>query len=873
MHSPKPYGLLVIGDDLTKNDESFIDSFVKSFNNLSEISNLEHQRRVKNLPDSGYVIVQNMGGLLKAITYKGSQNNIFENDGLAKIYVPMLYSGVITKAIVKTEDGKVGITLTETTRRRLTGYDPENIAPKEVELERFKIEYSHKFQYFKPKLTGIYTFTQYAKQRPTWYSGAMAELVQITGGYGRQDVNNLADHPFEKAQINIPSRVIEKIIEELDAVRLPGYTGIPNTEGQFQYDYKFSLSHAVSFDTDNKPWLVQIDGSGVYVMPLPIIPATTTVAFREYIEEVNDDEILKILDRFGGMPSGEAFPTGAAFQSWRRAGVIIKVCETSEFYSNRELYAACGWSFNRRGNEAFNTCVHDLPSFLKEVYSYKLKLNLSACNEQGRLRKINVSGVHASEISNYLSKLINLLPRNEDKTRAILYKLRRVPAEDIYQRALTSLYDPLGVTSNDVDYWDNLEINPIANHTGNLARVSSGYLYHPGINPTGMGALKFPELSGQGCESVPIIEPQYKGLAVKCDTIVFGCYVDDALKVIKYFYDERRFYKKEESTFENVMIVGSWDKTTTTGTTGLMGCFYTSDFDDRQESPEVTTYTKIVGKDLGYGNPVYSTPPILYMTGSLSRSRYYTHQTTTKSTRGFSLSNAVCVPVFNRDGFLYAYQESIGSETSSEKLERRAMADPTSYRLWCYDSIFHYIGSGGPYLGEPRSKDGTPVYVDRMNYNPTEYSDYADSGNWFNLPSGGFIDVTAICGPYTSRASGTHHAGGVSIGGESPKVDEYSWSKTIDGESSGNVSVCFSVVNAKKIHERIPERWYFDFSPQDGGGGSLVYFYRDACKVVFGDVEYANISETDLSGRRYKWGYSKLVNDKSAYHFIGVINE
>ena len=62
---------------------------------------------------------------------------------------------------------------------------------------------------------------------------------------------------------------------------------------------------------------------------------------------------------------------------------------------------------------------------------------------------------------------------------------------------------------------------------------------------------------------------------------------------------------------------------------------------------------------------------------------------------------------------------------------------------------------------------------------------------------------------------------------------------------------------------------YFLASPNDYGE----VFYRDACKVVFGDSEYANISETNENNLRYKWGYSHLVEHKSAYHFIGVINE
>ncbi|ENX57658.1 MULTISPECIES: hypothetical protein [Acinetobacter] len=873
MHRPRPYGLLVVGGKLTADDELFIHHEIKKLTNNKEVSNLNAIRQVKDLPNGGYVILQDMGGILKAITHKPSTLDQLENDGFAKLFIPMLFSGVITKSIVLTETGKVGLKISELTRKRLINYDDEKqpLPLKDLELKRFCIEYNQLFEYFKPKNTGIYTFTQYAKHRPTWYSSAISEVLQIVGGYGRLANIEKSEDPLDSKQFELPLDYFEKIVAKLESVRLPGYTGIPNLDGQFQYDYKFSNTDAISFDTNNKPWLIQINSAGVHAMPLPIVPATATDDFREYIESVSDDEILKILDRFGALPSGEGFPTGLDFHAWKRAGVIIKVCDTSDFYSHNGFYSACGWSLNSKGSEGFNTCYQFLDSMLKLAHGYKLQLDLVKVENIGWLDKIIVKDEYVDVISTYLEKLTNILIKGTVKTNAIMYKLRRVDQQDLYERAKAALNSPSGVDTNEVDYWHNLELKPIANHIGSVSRVTSGNLYHPGKNPKGMGALKFPELTGQGCESFPIIEPEYEGPAMKCDTVVFGSYIEDSLKVIKYFYDERKFTKQEQSTFEDIMIVGSWDKTTTTGLTGLMGKFYTSDFDDRQESPDVTTYTHIEGRDLGYGNPAYQTPPLLFMDGSLSRSRYYTHKIKTKTTSQYSLQNAVCVPAFNRDGWLYAFQDYLGSRNETEKLVKLGIPDPTSYRLWCYDAIFHYLGGGIPYRGEPRSKDGTPVYVDKMIYSPNEYNDYADSGNWFGLPSGGFIDVTGVCGPYTSRSSSTHHAMGVTIGGESPQVEEYETEEITKGETTGLVKLSYPVFGNRTIKRTLPEAWYFDYSPVDAGG--LVYFYRDACRVVFGDSEYANISETDANGARIKWGTTSLVDHKSAHHFIGVINE
>ena len=114
-------------------------------------------------------------------------------------------------------------------------------------------------------------------------------------------------------------------------------------------------------------------------MPLPIIPATATAAFRDYMEEVGDQEIIAILDRFGGMPTGESFPLREnEFEAWRRAGVIIKVCDSADFYDHIMYASACGWSFNLRGTEGYNTCYdYDDDEGLGYGLTYKASLKLS----------------------------------------------------------------------------------------------------------------------------------------------------------------------------------------------------------------------------------------------------------------------------------------------------------------------------------------------------------------------------------------------------------------------------------------------------------------------------------------------------------------
>lgn len=869
MHQPRPYGLAVQGGELTEKDQALISAIVLRFTNYKQTGQLDSLRNQYDLPDGGYFVVQDMGNIFKVLAYKSSKNAEPLPNGLAQAYVPMLFSGVFGDCFFRDHEKWLSIKLTEHCRKRLSNYTDQVIIPKDIDLERFAIEYPEKFQYLQPQMTGPYfRHSQYMRIKPTLYSGAMTEVMQIVSGYGRLYDKKYKDHPkeaLENAQLRIPEKWLNEIETEIKGHSLPGYSGFPQQEGFIQYDYKPGENDLVSFDSEGYPWLVRIQSSGVFAMPLPIIPATSTQAFREFMESVGDDEIIKILDRFKAMPSGETFPAGRDFETWKRAGVIIKICESSDFYQYQSLYGACGWSINSSGKEAFNTCFHYRDDGLMQVHGYKVALKLGPMIDKGWIAP---QSSRSALVSSYLSSLFKLLDASETRSKAITYKIRRVPMDELMTRAAQEGGE---ADQDEVDYWDNYQSQAIASHGGNLSRTTSGSVYWPFLMyPQSMGRFKFPTLTGEGCESLVMISPDYKGDFVACDTVIFGAYVDDQLRYIKYFYDERKVTESNESTFEEGMIVGSWEETKNTSQSGLLGHFYTTDADDRRLASPSSVYTKIVGTDMGYGNPAYQTPGLLFTHGSLSRSRYYKHVTKTDTVSGDGMDCAVCVPNFNRDCILYVFQESTQSKSHNEKHALYSMNDPTSYELWTYDPIFHYMGGIGK--GRPSPSTGDYVYVYGPKYNPTEYSDFADSGDWYGV-GGGYIDVSAICAPYTDRMSGTHHAMGVVIGGEGPSIEPFDKTTYESNVIKGRVDIVYGNVGAKVIHRKLPDLWYFQFSPVESGG-SLSYFQRDACRVSFGESLYANISDENATKeRRQKWGSCSLVDSASHHYFIGVINE
>lgn len=852
MHNPRPYGLFVHHGELTEKDLGFIDHCTKIVSNYKAVSGLETVKYTRELPDGGFVIVYDTGGNFRAIAYKPQQKEKTKEDSnVIKFDIPMLFSGVINQGVAYDGEG-IEINLSQTTRRRLGEYKIEVSVGR---LQRFRCPYYDIFKMmFVPSLLQAASpenilFTQFHKLKATWYSGAMSEVVQIASGFGRQDFHNLPDHPVERARMIIPAKVMEGIKSEIgEEVFLPGYTGMPDEEGRIQYSFMFNDTNIVSFDSDNKPWLVKVGSGGVWAMPLPVIPATRTLAFREYIQQVGDQEIEKILDRFGAIPSGETFPVGADFFRWVRAGVIVKVCDTGRFYINSPYGSACGWSADLNGTNLINTC-YDYKDGYCYGYTYQIALNLKPAEHQGWVSRKNtgsLSSEQSRQVSRYLTELFSELPPdNEAITQAVKYKIRSVPLQDILERSGRN-----GAT--DIEFWDNYICPPIAAHQGNCSVTNEGYLY-------GGARIKVPEPFLEGCISMSFAPEEQKDSYPKIDTIIYAYYIGDELKVISNFRDERTSIKEIEGNFEEVMVVGKWEQTEYRGLTGLSGEFYSTDFDNRQEIAPIEVTTHIEGKDKGYGQPLAVYHGFFWTDGTLSRQRYYTHKTQIWEQGNRWTAESFIVPYFMRNAVLYAEKEGVKDSKYLEKVELMSVADPHTYGFWTYDWSWHSFDGGLKKTGRPFPENSSPVWAEEMYINRADpRSDFADNGDWIGgLPA----NVTHLVNP----------PGGITLntyGGTPPTAETYGF-ETIGGEEA-NYAMHVSIFKVPyKVHTRPQDEEYYWVSPDQYGN----VFYTDACKVVFGDKEYANISEKDEHGRRYRYGYSRLANNEHAHTFIGVINE
>ena len=119
MHQPRPHGTFGAA---TEEDAAAAELLVRRLTNLKTVSGLDSLKMARTLPSGAIAIAQDAGGVLRVIIQQPlvQEREQVESDGLAKNYIPMLFSGSIDNGRVR-HGGAIAIKLTEQARRRIGG--------------------------------------------------------------------------------------------------------------------------------------------------------------------------------------------------------------------------------------------------------------------------------------------------------------------------------------------------------------------------------------------------------------------------------------------------------------------------------------------------------------------------------------------------------------------------------------------------------------------------------------------------------------------------------------------------------------------------------------------------------------------------------
>jgi hypothetical protein len=127
------------------------------------------------------------------------------------------------------------------------------------------------------------------------------------------------------------------------------------------YDPTWNKTHGVYRAGYQNHWLIEISRTnGILAMPLPLFESTTTPAYRSRVKSRKDTDTQLVLDEFGGIPTGENFPSGDVLESAIARGYVLRLktaAQMAAFYDKGVAWNTfSGWSFNSNGTAAHNTC-------------------------------------------------------------------------------------------------------------------------------------------------------------------------------------------------------------------------------------------------------------------------------------------------------------------------------------------------------------------------------------------------------------------------------------------------------------------------------------------------------------------------------------
>lgn len=267
----------------------------------------------------------------------------------AKLF-PDFYSGLVFRGYIETDvvygyDGRKQETATCATFAPTPSCAEffKELSPGRQDVPRLAVRPHGDFalELSNPSPSGIPEFSQYARLRPSMYSGTMRKVVQVVMGMGRIGKPKMRD---PKKEVN-DSQYIKDV----------GESGV-----QVRYDWRFNRTHGIHTATDGRLWLIEISQTrGVLAMPLPIFPNSDGEGFYTRAENRGDRAMTAVLDELGCLPSGESFPaTAAQVDALVARGDILQLLlpeDLEEFYKCSAYSSSSGWAFNSAGTEAHNT--------------------------------------------------------------------------------------------------------------------------------------------------------------------------------------------------------------------------------------------------------------------------------------------------------------------------------------------------------------------------------------------------------------------------------------------------------------------------------------------------------------------------------------
>ena len=532
-----------------------------------------------------------------------------------------------------------------------------------------------------PGPPGVVIYSQYSRVASSCYSGAMRRLVQLLFGVGTPTLPIWEQRWMEQEEkAPLSSEVILDDSLGGDDELVASAFGLYDDQSPsiaLAYDYRFSKTHGVSFDIEDKPWLIEISSSGVFATKLGMDPVSLSVEGRARYLDVSP-ELSSFFDEFGGFPTFNSFPVGEDRTLYEKAGEVVELLSSTDmgdFYGKSAFSSEVGWSFDDAGKEAHNCCTGSEGGLgTGEHYAIKLGLEGETLPELGGSRA-------------ELAALIpNAKPWEVNKCR----RMSEISAKSIVETFAND-------TEAGLQQFHDLQVTPTLVFNCSLIQKSKGILFHPS-SPAGQPQIKFyePMYDPPGLITWDFSPHDIGAYTETSDGPMFVTHVGNDLDIVRYASDFRpRSIPEAEDSRQPCQFTGGWAYTTYGGTPYLAGSFYSNRWDFREEITPDTVVTNYNGTPIGVRGSFG--PSVFFGTCFYANSSsHFGVDWSTNGTTGRSLTVSVAIPAHTREAYYMTKIDTTNSASASNGFFTESTAGPQQQFWKLFNYAFHWNGTGCP---------------------------------------------------------------------------------------------------------------------------------------------------------------------------------